>query len=265
MSPGVWQFKTYPYISGLLALATQIVAGSFIVCSTTPNISTLLKILLASQQLPHHCRLELHLEWYTTAHLLHCSLHTSSAHTSSSTAVSGLHLAGDHDSAPEAAAAEQAVKRARQSGAEGASGAVFAALEAAEAQHNRQQQGKHVCLCPPCHAHPLSRPCMLKKIDSYQHTCCTVLCCAALCCAVQCAMLCLLCCINRQHNNDIVGQMSMAFISPTFICLCMYFMIYLFVHLLVYLSPSPSQVSHLCMWLSTTAVQVCMPPSSIEH
>lgn len=48
--------------------------------------------------------------------------------------------AGDHDSAPEAAAAEQAVKRARQGGAEGASGAVFAALEAAEAQHNRQQQ-----------------------------------------------------------------------------------------------------------------------------
>ncbi|KAL0036435.1 hypothetical protein WJX77_007708 [Trebouxia sp. C0004] len=48
--------------------------------------------------------------------------------------------AGEHDSTPEAAAAEQAVKRARQGGAEGASGAVFAALEAAEAQHSRQQQ-----------------------------------------------------------------------------------------------------------------------------
>ncbi|DBA86976.1 TPA: hypothetical protein ACH3X2_14259 [Trebouxia sp. C0005] len=49
--------------------------------------------------------------------------------------------AGEGDSTAEAAAAEQAVKRARQGGAEGASGAVFAALETAEAQHNRQQQG----------------------------------------------------------------------------------------------------------------------------
>ncbi|DBA86973.1 TPA: hypothetical protein ACH3X2_14259 [Trebouxia sp. C0005] len=48
--------------------------------------------------------------------------------------------AGEGDSTAEAAAAEQAVKRARQGGAEGASGAVFAALETAEAQHNRQQQ-----------------------------------------------------------------------------------------------------------------------------
>ena len=85
-----------------------------------------------------------------------------------------------------------------------------------------------------------------------------------LCWAVQCAMLCLLCCINMQHNNDIMGQMSMAFISPTFTCLCTYFMINLFMHLLVYLSPSPSQVSHSCMWLSTTAEQVCMPPVALN-
>ena len=70
-------------------------------------------------------------------------------------AVTRVHLAGERDSAPEAAAAEQAVKRARQGGAEGASGAVFAALETAEAQHNRQQQGKLVCACPLCHMHLL--------------------------------------------------------------------------------------------------------------
>jgi len=106
--------------------------------------------------------------------------------------VTGLHLAGERDSTPEAAAAEQAVKRARQGGAEGASGAVFEALEAAEAQHNRQQQGKRVCACPSCHTHPPVRSCILKKIDSYQHIavldvlCCAVLCCAVLCCAVLC-------------------------------------------------------------------------------
>jgi len=124
------------------------------------------------------------------AHLLHSSFKASSAQISSSTVVTGLHLAGERDSTPEAAAAEQAVKRARQGGAEGASGAVFEALEAAEAQHNRQQQGKRVCACPSCHTHPPVRSCILKKIDSYQHIavldvlCCAVLCCAVLCCAV---------------------------------------------------------------------------------
>jgi len=103
------------------------------------------------------------------AHLLHSSFKASSAQISSSTVVTGLHLAGERDSTPEAAAAEQAVKRARQGGAEGASGAVFEALEAAEAQHNRQQQGKRVCACPSCHTHPPVRSCILKKIDSYQH------------------------------------------------------------------------------------------------
>jgi len=119
--------------------------------------------------------------------------------------VFGVHLTGEGDSTPEAAAAEQAVKRARQGGAEGASGAVFAALEAAEAQHSRQQQGKHWCACPSCHAHTPVRSCILKQIDSYQHIavlscaalCCAVLCCAVLCCAVLCcAVLCcaVLCC-----------------------------------------------------------------------
>ena len=49
--------------------------------------------------------------------------------------------AGEDESTSEAAAAEQAVKKARQEGAKGASGAVFEALEAAEAKHSRQQQG----------------------------------------------------------------------------------------------------------------------------
>ena len=48
----------------------------------------------------------------------------------------------------ESAAAEQAVKRARQQGAKGASGAVFDALEAAEAQHSRQQQGSLPSMWP---------------------------------------------------------------------------------------------------------------------
>jgi len=168
-----------------------------------------------------------------------CCISASKHHLHNLQAVFGVHLTGEGDSTPEAAAAEQAVKRARQGGAEGASGAVFAALEAAEAQHSRQQQGKHWCACPSCHAHTPVRSCILKQIDSYQHIavlscaalccavlCCAVLCCAVLCCAVLCcAVLCcaVLCCavLCWQHNK-VMGQMSSAFISPIYICLCMY-------------------------------------------
>lgn len=48
------------------------------------------------------------------------------------------------ESTSEAAAAESAVKKARQAGAKGIPGAVFDALEAAEATYNRQQQGSVV-------------------------------------------------------------------------------------------------------------------------
>ena len=67
-------------------------------------------------------------------------------------------------------------------------------------------------------------PCSLKKIDSYQHIavlCCAVLCCAVLCCAVLCCAV--VCCavLCWQHSN-VTGQMSNAFISPIYICSCMY-------------------------------------------
>ena len=51
-----------------------------------------------------------------------------------------LRADGD-DSSPGAAAAEQAVKRACQGSSKGATEDVINALEAAEARHNRQQQG----------------------------------------------------------------------------------------------------------------------------
>ena len=128
-----------------------------------------------------------------------------------------MHLAGEGDSTPETAAAEQAVKRARQGGAESASEAVFAALEAAEAQHSRQQQGKHVSSCTVLH---------LEEDEQLPAHCCAALCCAALCC------------VSRQRNNKLTRQMSIAFISPTLICLCMYFMICIYLFLCSPLLPS---------------------------
>ena len=149
--------------------------------------------------------------------MLVCCISASKHYLHKLEAVFGVHLAGEGDSTPETAAAEQAVKRARQGGAESASEAVFAALEAAEAQHSRQQQGKHVSSCTVLH---------LEEDEQLPAHCCAALCCAALCC------------VSRQRNNKLTRQMSIAFISPTLICLCMYFMICIYLFLCSPLLPS---------------------------
>ncbi len=67
-----------------LALAVHVVALDLLWVAATPNISTLLQPTLASQQLPHCCGLEPHLNRISHsagAHLLHCSFKASSAQT----------------------------------------------------------------------------------------------------------------------------------------------------------------------------------------
>ena len=128
--------------------------------------------------------------------MLVCCISASKHYLHKLEAVFGVHLAGEGDSTPETAAAEQAVKRARQGGAESASEAVFAALEAAEAQHSRQQQGKHVSSCTVLHLEEdeqLPAHCCAELCSAVLCAvlCCAVLCCAVLCCAVlRCAALC---------------------------------------------------------------------------